>query len=165
MTPLEQSVALEREAFLHGDCWWLALTLRRLFGFTMVFTVYWPEDAPPAELTDWSWDHVFVETHAGVPLDVEGIPNLHRWRQAPDGYERGFHLTREDAEIHALLEVLVDAELRPRPGALYYVDVDPLSVIVRLAWHYPEAFLVLPLLTPDDLPDRLRSVTGLPKTG
>ncbi|TDP92332.1 hypothetical protein EDF62_1538 [Leucobacter luti] len=145
----QSDIEVERQAFLYGDCWVLALALHRMFGFRMVFAAYWPEDEPGLVLEEWCWDHVFVETHAGYPLDVEGRPNLSKWRSAPDGYVRGFHLTDDPQEIATLL--YSSEEPRER-----YYDVPVLPAIVRLAWQWPEAFSRMPKATLNDLPDALQ---------
>lgn len=145
---------VDRQAFLYGDCWVLALALNRMFGFTLAFAVYWPEDEPDTPFEDWCWDHVFVETHDGDPLDIEGYANLRKWREAPEGYVRGFHLTQDPGELDALMGELLDNCGNPLDGERYY-EVPVLPAIVRLAIRCPWAFKRMPLLTLDDLPESL----------
>lgn len=144
----------ERQAFLYGDCWVLALALHRMFGFTPVFAVYWPEGEPGSPLDEWHWDHVFVETHAGDPLDIEGWPNLSKWRAAPDGFIRGFHFARDWGELHPLIQELVNSRGIPLESERHY-DVEVLPAVVHLALRCPWAFRRMPLSTLADLPPRL----------
>lgn len=105
-TPTPRTV----EIFTEGDCWLLALSLRRLAGIPLVF--FMSDGCEDLE----AWHHVAVLLPNGNVLDIEGVstPNkwVDRWKDFDDdicpGCESGddcfFYVTDDEDEIFDLLD-------------------------------------------------------------
>jgi hypothetical protein len=94
------------KAYTEGDCWLLALELRRLTGFPMVFSV-WTEDH--SEIDEWDWDHVAVRLPDGRVMDVTGVKDEDVFRL--EWRSKTLYDTDSSDVIRMLLGPLVDDNL------------------------------------------------------
>lgn len=111
------------EAFVEGDCWHLALELRRLTGRPVVFLNPWGHDDPEY------WEHAGLLLPDGRVLDVLGVHDeqvwIGRWRWKPElGHEPLVIRASTDEQVAALTD---DVERqfpwsRVRAVARYLVD-------------------------------------------
>lgn len=114
------------EAFTEGDCWALALEIRRLTGYPLLFSTMFPGRAADYEMypEDFPWDHVAVMLPDGNVLDVFGIASREafsvRWGTKDS-------LTVSDS---ALVEKLTNDQV-PR-----YFKPNPRATARRLLNHF-----------------------------
>lgn len=92
-------------AYTTGDCWHLALILRKLTGKRMVF-------ANPD--TSWGsdyWEHVGLEVAPGKILDINGVSTAKAWKDrwaGKTGYRRGLQILMYMDDDKAIREFLDD---------------------------------------------------------
>jgi hypothetical protein len=87
------------EAFTHGDCWRLAVEVRRLTGLPLIFA------NPLPEMQSDYWEHVGALLPDDTVVDVNGITSREQWL-AKWNSETG--IITEDSET--ISELLSDQE-------------------------------------------------------
>lgn len=111
------------EAFTCGDCWALAVEVRRLTGYPLVFVSPYAEDHD-ADLALFGWEHVAVRLPDGNILDVLGPQPPHVW--FPKWNAHAAYTTNDQDEI----DYLLDGQTRAYPQA------NPRATARRILNHF-----------------------------